>query len=44
MKELDRTQRIDGAVALLCAYKVLKDKLGQYINLNEGADEQDGTV
>lgn len=44
VKELDRTQRIDGAVALLCAYKVLKDKLGQYINLNEGADEQDGTV
>lgn len=35
VKTLDRTRRIDGTVALLCAYKVLKDKFDRYINLNE---------
>lgn len=34
VKSLDTRQRIDGTVALICAYKVLKDKMDQYINLN----------
>lgn len=35
VKSLDPTKRIDGTAALLCAYKVLQDKKGQYINLNK---------
>lgn len=34
VKTLDVTQRIDGAVALLCAYTVLCDNRDKYINLN----------
>lgn len=35
VKTLDQRRRIDGTVALLCAYKVLKDKTDKYISLNE---------
>lgn len=34
VKSLDARRRIDGTVALLCAYKVLQDKKDQFINLN----------
>ena len=34
VKSLDARRRIDGTVALLCAYKVLQDKADVYINLN----------
>ena len=34
VKTLDPTQRIDGSIALLCAYTVLKDNKDRYINLN----------
>lgn len=44
VKSLDQRRRIDGSMALLFAYKVLQDKMGQYINLNEGAGEENGTV
>ena len=37
VKSLDRTQRIDGTAAYLCAYKVLKDKMLDYINMNKEA-------
>ena len=37
VKQLDRTQRIDGTAAYLCAYKVLCDKRLDYINLNKEA-------
>ena len=36
VKSLDARRRIDGTVALLCAYKVLMDKMDMYINLNKG--------
>lgn len=36
VKGLDRRNRIDGTVALICGYKVLNDKMDSYINLNEG--------
>ena len=43
VKSQDQTQRIDGTIALLCAYKVLHDKKDIYIGLNdpieEGSDE-----
>lgn len=39
IKALDARKRIDGTVALLCAYKVLQDKMNQYINLNKGEGE-----
>ncbi|MBQ2626012.1 MAG: terminase large subunit [Kiritimatiellae bacterium] len=38
VKTSDRTQRIDGTAAYLCAYKVLRDKAGEYINMNEEAE------
>lgn len=38
VKSLDRTQRIDGTAALLCAYVVLQDKMDEYVNLNQAAD------
>lgn len=34
VKSLDPRRRIDGTVALLCSYTVLRDKKDQYINLN----------
>lgn len=40
VKTDDARRRIDGTAALLCAYKVLQDKKGEYINLNEGEDGQ----
>ena len=36
VKGLDSRQRIDGTVALLCAYTVLQDKKDKYIEMNEG--------
>lgn len=39
VKTLDPRNRIDGTVALLCAYKVLQDNMDKYVNLNKGADE-----
>lgn len=38
-KSLDRTQRIDGTAAFLDAYKVLKDRMGEYVNMNEEAPD-----
>lgn len=35
VKSADRTQRIDGTAALLCAYRVLMDHKGEYVNLNK---------
>lgn len=35
VKSADQTQRIDGTIALICAYKVLQDNLDKYINMNE---------
>lgn len=34
VKSNDRTQRIDGTVSLLCAYKALQDNKNDYINMN----------
>ena len=39
VKTTDRTQRIDGAAALLDAYIVLANKRADYVNLNEPAEE-----
>jgi phage terminase large subunit-like protein len=36
VKMLDPRKRIDGTMALICGYKALKDKMDEYINLNEG--------
>lgn len=41
VKGLDRTQRIDGSISLLCAYVILQNKKDNYINMNRGADEPD---
>jgi len=35
VKSADRTQRIDGTAAYLDAYKVLQDKMSEYLNLNQ---------
>lgn len=35
VKDLDSRKRIDGTVALICGYKVLKDKDGQYRQMNK---------
>lgn len=35
VKSADPTQRIDGTIAMLCAYKVMQDNLDRYINMNE---------
>lgn len=35
IKSPDRNRRIDGTAALLDAYRVLMDKMGEYINLNK---------
>jgi phage terminase large subunit-like protein len=35
VKSRDRTQRIDGTVAFLCAYRALMDHAGEYVNLNK---------
>lgn len=42
VKTADPRRRIDGTVALICAYKVLQDRMDDYINLNEEA--HDGAV
>ena len=39
VKTTDRTQRIDGAAALLDAYIVLTNKRTDYVNLNEPAED-----
>lgn len=39
VKSLDRTQRIDGTVALMCAYIPLLNNRDNYIALNKAADE-----
>lgn len=46
VKSADATQRIDGTIALICAYKVLCDKKDVYIGLNEPFEEgeENGTV
>ena len=46
VKSADATQRIDGTIALINAYKVLCDKKDAYIGLNEPLEEgeNDGTV
>jgi phage terminase large subunit-like protein len=38
-KGQDPRKRIDGTASLLDAYVVLQDKMGNYINLNKGANE-----
>ena len=35
VKKTDRTQRIDGSVALICGYIVLQDNKDKFIYLNE---------
>lgn len=42
VKSADATQRIDGTIALINAYKVLCDKKDAYIGLNEPAEEKEG--
>lgn len=42
VKTLDARKRIDGTIALICAYKVLQDKKDEIVKLNEGAT--DGTI
>ena len=37
VKTTDGRRRIDGTVALICAYKVLQDKRDDYVNMNEEA-------
>lgn len=39
IKMLDPRRRIDGTIALLCAYKVLQDKMDDYIRLNKEATD-----
>ena len=39
VKGLDRTQRIDGSISLLCAYVVLQNKRDNYIGMNRGTEE-----
>lgn len=39
----ESARRIDGTLALICAYTVLQDYKEEYINMNEGA-ESDGAV
>lgn len=39
IKMLDPRRRIDGTIALLCAYKVLQDKMDDYIRLNKEAND-----
>ena len=39
VKGLDSRKRIDGVVALLCAYKVLEDKKDSYVSMNKGVEE-----
>lgn len=34
VKSLDQRKRIDGTIALINAYKVLKDKHDEFVNLN----------
>ena len=41
VKGLDRTQRIDGSISLLCAYVVLQNKKDNYIQMNTGVEEAD---
>lgn len=36
-KSNEQRRRIDGTIALLCAYKVLQDNMDTYVNLNEEA-------
>lgn len=36
IKGIDPRQRIDGTIALLCAYTVLQDKKDKYIEMNDG--------
>lgn len=38
VKGLDKRKRIDGTIALICAYKVLQDKKDLYINMNNSID------
>lgn len=40
VKNADPRMRVDGTAALICAYKVLKDNLKTYVNLNK--EKQDG--
>ena len=37
VKSNEQRRRIDGTIALLCAYKVLQDNMDTYVNLNEEA-------
>lgn len=41
VKTTDPRRRIDGTIALICAYKVLQDNMDNYITMNEGIS--DGT-
>ena len=43
VKVTDGRRRIDGTVALICAYKVLQDKRDEYVNMNEAEDEEEDT-
>ena len=41
IKGLDTRCRIDGGMALICAYKVLQDKMDEYVPMNKGVDENE---
>lgn len=41
VKGLDKRKRIDGTIALICAYKVLQDKKDLYINMNNAIDNKE---
>ena len=41
VKSLDRTQRIDGTAAFLCAYRVMMDHKGELLKYNEPAPAQE---
>ena len=41
VKLTDSRRRIDGTVALICAYKVLHDKRDEFVGLNWRASESD---
>lgn len=40
IKSSDRTQRIDGVIALLCAYIVMENNINNYLNLNKSKPQE----
>lgn len=44
VKTLDPRRRIDGTIALLCGYKILRDNQDEIIRMNKGVEVTNGTV